>query len=107
MCIRDRYNSASSQAQMYYEDGLFVTQWGWRGSSPIRHIGYANQAPPGYAGNIQIWSAAQYGGDIYQYVADEAVHGGVQRFHLTNLSSVHELSGTSTLGGSISLTPLF
>jgi hypothetical protein len=63
---------------------------------------------PENAENIGDISTATVGGDIYLYHPDEA-YMHIHRWHISNLSSIHEWGGSGTLqpNGSVTLVRLF
>ncbi|WP_420149532.1 PA14 domain-containing protein [Spirosoma sp.] len=69
----------------YYDNGLFVGQFGVVGTDT-----YDAKAYPGYAGNSLVWNMVKVGSDYYMYHADESQHGGVHRWKISNLNSIQE-----------------
>lgn len=81
-----------------YEDGLVVGQFGVVSGSPGVRLGDAAAQMAGNAYTSAVVTAAD--GSLYIYHCDESWHGGVHRWHVTNLSSIHEDSIPITLGNS-------
>jgi hypothetical protein len=86
-------SSQTNEFNIVYQDGLFVTQFGVTGKDSGV---YLLQAPYGRAGNGFSWSLCKSGNDYYVYQNDEAVHGGVHRWKLSNMNSVREISFRAT-----------
>ena len=94
-----RGEGQASQNMHFYDDGLFVGQFGE--ASP-GHSPYEG-AIPGFAGNAHSSQLMQTtNGDDYVWDNDEAGHGP-QRWHLANARNIREQSGTGALGSTIIL----
>ena len=95
-----RGNGEAAQNMHYYDDGLFVGQFG---EALNGHPIYEG-AIPGFAGNAHCPNLVMTtNGDYYLWVNDESDHGP-QRWHLVNTRNVREQSGSGTLGSTITLT---
>lgn len=106
------YYTPGAQFYHYWEDGLMVGQFGNNQNFPgaFATPPYLQGYPvrPGNFGNASIFASTSYNGDIYVYVGDEA-YAAAHRWHVSNLSSIHEYSGTTVLqpNGSVALTQVF
>ena len=95
-----RSQAEAGQYMHYYDDGLFVGQFG---ESSITHSAYEGSLP-GFAGNNYCPSLIKAtNGEYYVWDNDESGHGP-QRWHLVNARNIREQSGTGNLGGAIALT---
>jgi hypothetical protein len=95
-----RNEGEAAQNMHYYDDGLFVGQFGE--ASP-GHSAYEG-ALPAFAGNAACQNlTATTNGDYYLWVSDESNHGP-QRWHFANARNIRELTGSGTLGSAITLT---
>jgi hypothetical protein len=95
-----RHAGQASQTMHFYDDGLFIGQFG---ECNIGHT--ANEgAVPASAGNGYAPSLVRPAtGGYYLWVNDESGHGP-QRWHLVNAGNIREQSGTGLLGSAIILT---
>jgi len=103
-------SSEADQFMNFYDDGLFVGQFGTSGDIQT----YSGTAPattqdlilgrPGVAGNAFSPTLVTAGEEVYLWHNDEAEHGGVDRWHVVGAKTGQEMSGTVSLGGTISLT---
>lgn len=100
-----QYASWGDQFYHFWEDGLQVGQFGKNVPYPANIMA---ESHPGDAGNIARFATTTYNGDIYLYLADEAF-APMHRWHISNLNSIHEFSGSGVLGpnGRATLTRLF
>lgn len=97
----------ASQLMHYYDDGLFVGQFGTSGDYGSDFVG----ARPGFSGNsfyptlvgVGANSAPSIDGDLYLYSNDQADHSGVIRWHIIGGNAILEQSNTGSLGSTISL----
>ncbi len=89
----------AGQTMHFYDDGLFVGQFG---ECTIGHTAYEG-AIPASAGNGQCPSLIKTAGSYYEWVNDESAHGP-QRWHLVNAGNIREQTGYGTLGSPITLT---
>ncbi|HKH60650.1 MAG TPA: FlgD immunoglobulin-like domain containing protein [Flavitalea sp.] len=80
----------------YYENGLFVGQFGVAGNV-AKESGI--EAYPGMAGNANSGTYVKVGNDIYLYHCDENAHAGVHRWKISNLSSIQEQQMTVMKSG--------
>lgn len=95
-----RGQGEASQHMHYYDDGLFVGEFGE--ASP-GHSAYEG-AWYGFAGNGHFPNLMKTtNGDYYLWVNDESDHGP-ERWHLANARNIREQAGSGTLGGVITLT---
>ena len=95
-----RGNGEAAQNMHYYDDGLFVGQFG---EALNGHPIYEG-AIPGFAGNAHCPNlVVTTNGDYFLWVNDESDHGP-QRWHLVNTRNIREQSGSGTLGSAITLT---
>jgi hypothetical protein len=88
-----QYALAGAQFYHYWEDGLMVGQFGNWQQYPAN---FQRPSLPGNAGNIGAVSTTTYGGDVYFYNSDES-WAPLHRWHISNLSSVHEYGGSGVL----------
>jgi Fibronectin type III domain/FlgD Ig-like domain len=97
-----QYDSFSNQYAQYWDDGLFVGQFG----ASTAANDYLN-ASAGYAGNYgETYVVQGTDGNLYAFSADEGVHGGAAVWKISSLDSIQEVTGIGTLGQSqtVSLT---
>ena len=95
-----RSQGQACQNMHFYDDGLFVGQFG---EATPGHSAYEG-ALPGSAGNAYSPTFTKTtNGDYYLWLNDESSHGP-QRWHFANARNIRELSGSGTLGTSIALT---
>jgi hypothetical protein len=95
-----RHQGQASQHMHFYDDGLFVGEFGE--ASP-GHSCYEG-ALPGFAGNGHCPSLIKTStGEYYLWVNDESAHGP-QRWHLVNARNIREQIGSGPLGSTIVLT---
>jgi hypothetical protein len=95
-----RSSGEAAQHMHFYDDGLFVGQFG---EALNGHSAYEG-AIPGFAGNGQCPDLVMTtNGDYYLWDNDESDHGP-QRWHLVNARNIREQTGTGTLGSTITLT---
>lgn len=99
--------SEASQWMHFYDDGLFVGQFGTSGDYGNGFVG----ARPGFSGNsnyptlvdVDDQGMASDTGDLYLYSNDETDHSGVIRWHILGANAIREQSGTGLLGAAIQL----
>jgi hypothetical protein len=108
--VGGNWQEFSSQFYHFRDDGLLVGQFGWRGSAEYRGQAWGRPDPwnnqalaPGFSGNPGMFKIVEVGKDYYIYVPDEGYRAGLQRWRISNLESVHELTGVATLGGTVQL----
>lgn len=95
-----RGEGQACQTMHFYDDGLFVGQFG---EATPGHSAYEG-ALPGTASNGHFPSLIKStNGDYYLWVNDEGSHGP-QRWHFVNARNIREQSGSGALGGTIVLT---
>jgi len=90
--------SEMDQFMHFYDDGLFVGQFGTPGSFTSPQDG----ATPGKAGNAMSPVLAQSNGELYLYVNEESPHCGIHRFHLIGVNAIQEAAGSGVLPASSS-----
>jgi hypothetical protein len=88
----------SSQWMQWSEDGLLIGQFG----HPAQHP-YSGELYPGAAANIATMATVSADNSIYLYNSDEEYHPGVHRWKISSLDSIHEVSGTTQLGNTVTL----
>ena len=88
----------ANQFMHFWDDGLFVGQFGTPATSAI-----GKNAVAGVAGNSFSHAPAQVGADTYYWINDESNHGGIHRWKLDNLSSITEITGDGPQGGTINV----
>jgi hypothetical protein len=88
----------------YYDDGLFVGQFGTPSQpAPNQPNSYA---AAGFAGNaFSNALVALASGQVYLWHNDESNHSAIHRWHLVNAQNIAEMTGTGTNGGSVTLRP--
>ncbi len=95
-----RGQGQAGQYMHFYDDGLFVGQFG---ECSIGHSAYEG-AVPAFAGNGQCPSLIKTAtGDYYVWINDESEHGP-QRWHLVNARNIREQIGFGTPGSPVTLT---
>jgi len=106
------YIPPGSQIYHFYEDGMAIGQFGnnqaYPGGGKTQSWQYLQYpVPPGITGNSISPSSVMYNGDIYYYYGDESPSLS-NRWHISNLSSIQEFSGTGVLqvNGQVTLTPV-
>jgi hypothetical protein len=94
------HQGEASQTFHYYDDGLFVGQFG---EADNGH-GAGEGTVPGFVGNGYSPDFIKTGdGGYYYYQNDEAAHGP-QRWHFVNAGNIREQTGIGALGADITLT---
>ncbi len=95
-----RGEGQACQTMHWYDDGLFVGQFG---ESTPGHSAYEGSLP-GTASNGHFPSLTKTTtGDYYLWVNDEASHGP-QRWHFVNARNIREQIGSGSMGSVIALT---
>lgn len=89
-------NEEANQFMHFYDDGLFVGEFG----TPLGQI---INAIPEAAGNSFNPTLVQVNSVTYLYHNDESNHGGIHRWRLDGVDAIAEVAGTGTLGSTISL----
>ncbi len=100
--------SEASQWMHFYDNGLFIGQFGTSGEVRNRWA----EAIPGFTGNSLFPSMvnvdgnnqAAVNGETYLWTDDKSLHSGVARWHILGANSVREFYGSVALGGSTTLT---
>jgi hypothetical protein len=95
-----RSQCEASQHMHYYDDGLFVGEFG-EASLQYNAYEFPLTAFAGNAFSPSLFQAAD--GDLYLWHNDESAHGP-QRWHLVNARNIREQAGVGALGGTIQLT---
>jgi hypothetical protein len=108
--VNGNWQLFSCQFFQYHEDGLLVGQFGWRGSDEYPGLSWGRPDPwrgqalaPGFCGNPIMFKMVQVGKDYYLYTGDEGYRAGPQRWKISNLDSIHEITGTASMGASVEL----
>ena len=97
---RFRGNGEASQHMHFYDDGLFVGQFG----EALNGHPVFEGALPGFAGNGHCPNLmTTTNGDYFLWVNDESAHGP-QRWHFVNARNIREQAGSGALGSPITLT---
>ena len=91
-------NGMDNQWAQFWDDGLFVGQWG---EATHTHPRSTLDGIAGEAYNCTNPATALLGGVTYAFTSDESAHFGIHSWRLDG--QTRELSGTGTLGGSVSL----
>lgn len=94
-----QYGAFSSQWMHWSQDGLLIGQFG----HPSDGTAADGSLFPGAAGNIATMSTVSANGNIYLYNSDESYHPGIHQWEVSGLDSIHELTGTTQLGGTVAL----
>jgi hypothetical protein len=98
----------AGQWMHFYDDGLFVGQFG----IPMNYHSPPGGALPGFSGNsfypslvgVDSNNQAAVNGEAYLWANDESQHSGIHRWHIVGANTIREQSGTVALGGTASLT---
>lgn len=93
--------SQANQFMHFYDNGLFVGQFGKPGRSAEGFLP-RGEVSAGFAGNSFSPELVSVNGELYMWVNDESAHGP-QRWHLVGANDIRELSGSGRLGNSITL----
>jgi hypothetical protein len=93
-----QYAKYGGQTYHYWTDGLMVGQFGQSVFSNSNGM-----KPAGSAGNIATTRFVQAGQNIYMYMTAEAGYTPIQRWQISNLSSIQEQTGKGKLGSEVSL----
>lgn len=95
-----RSQGQASQVMHFYDNGLFVGEFG---ETSIGHNA-SEGAVPAFAGGNECPTLIKTApGDYYLYNNDESGHGP-QRWHFVNARNILELQGNVSLNGSVTLT---
>ena len=89
-----RKTGQANQFMHYYDNGLFVGQFGVPSTRATKTYG------AGVGGNAFSLELVRSGGATYLYHNDEWGSGGVVRWRLQGADDIRELSGSATLSGS-------
>lgn len=99
----------ASQLMHFYDDGLFLGQFGTPGNYK-KPTGYML---PGFAGGGAHYPSvvgvgpnneAAADGEVYIWLNDQSQHSGVIRWHILGTDTIREQNGTVSLGGTVALT---
>jgi hypothetical protein len=85
---------------IYNDDGLFVASITQDGPAAVR---FAQPLTTGQNENISHFGAVTVNGDVYLYETSEVPYSPICRWHVSNLSSVTEMSGVGTIGSTITV----
>ncbi len=85
----------ANQFMHFRDDGLFIGQFG------VASTRATSASQPGLSGNAFSSTLLRVGGQTYLYHNDESTFGGVQRWHLSGIDDIQELSATGNAGGSV------
>jgi len=97
-----QYGTFSSQWMHYYDDGLFIGQFGQTNDGSPQFDDWRT-AVPGFANNIATMFMAKAGKNLYVYAVDEAIHGGLHRWRIDGTDNLRELKGAGQMGSSIQI----
>lgn len=81
-------NSQTNKWNHYYDNGLFVAQFGITTLDAEKLDGH--NSPRMAAGNAFSGGMVKVGSDYYIYHCDESVHGGVHRWKVSGLNTIQE-----------------
>jgi len=93
----------ANQFMHYWDDGLFIGQFGVKNIAASYPGGDVNNVPAGIAGNAFFPSFTQVNGATYLWHNDENTHGGIHRWTFNNASGIAEITGTGAKGGTIAV----
>jgi hypothetical protein len=100
-------NTEAGQWMHFYDNGLFVGQFGTPGTFHNRF----GEALPGFTGNSFYptmvgvkGNAASTTGETYLWADDKSLHSGVARWHLVGANTIQEFNGTGPAGTTVTLT---
>jgi hypothetical protein len=92
----------------YYEDGLLINEFTQIQESKHRSLGLQPPTYPiGFAANIMTAAVVTVESEIYIYVATESGFPPIDRWHVSNLSSIHEYGGAGDRSSAVVLKRLF
>ena len=92
-------NSEANQLMHFYDNGLFVGQFG----TPNSVSASTGIIPAGAAGNMMMGTLVLSNTTTYFYTNDENQHGGYHRWRLDGLDTIGELAGSGALNSTINL----
>jgi hypothetical protein len=92
----------ASQFMHFYDDGLFVGQFGQPYSQPDGTYLAPDNYAAGFAGNAFSPVLTTYNGETYVYMNDEW-GASLQRYHLVGANTIREATGTGIAGSTIAL----
>ncbi|MBL7837373.1 MAG: choice-of-anchor D domain-containing protein [Bacteroidetes bacterium] len=81
-------NSQTNKWNHYYDNGLFVAQFGI--TTPEAEKLDGHNSPRMAAGNAFSGGMVKVGNDYYIYHCDESVHGGIHRWKVSGLNTIQE-----------------
>jgi hypothetical protein len=102
-----QYASFGNAFSDFYEDGLLLGEFTQMHPGRARYPGVVPPTPAGFAGNIANMAVVTVGPDIYMYIPTEGGYPPIERWRITNLSSIHEFAAKGILGSSLRLTKTF
>ena len=97
--------SQAGQFMHFYDNGLFVGQYGTSGLQADGSHWPAGYVVPGFVGNGFAEKFATVNNELYMWVNDESGHGP-QRWHLSGINSINVLTGSGATGGTITAATL-
>ena len=90
----------------YYDDGLFVGQFGTYSQPSPNLPNSTYYAAAGFAGNAFSNALVESpSGGVYLWHNDESNHSGVHRWHLINAKNISEMEATGPNGGVVDIRP--
>ena len=92
--------SQAGQFMHFFDNGLFVGQYGTSGHTPGGGSWPSQYLIAGFAGNAFAEKFATVNNELYMWVNDESGHGP-QRWHLSGINSINVLYGSGATGGTI------
>jgi len=94
-----QFDSFSNVFSQYWDDGLFISQFGQNNVSPSNQAGAAGFSSNNTAADMIMGPD----GNLYVFNTDEAQHSGLHVWKVTGLDTIHEISASGTLGSTITL----
>ena len=87
----------ANQFMHFLDDGLFIGEFG------VASTRATSASQPGLSGNAFSSTFLRANGEVYLYHNDESTFGGVQRWHLSGIDDIQELSAVGSSGGQLLL----
>ena len=105
--------SEAGQWMHFYDDGLFVGQFGTSGDYAHAAEGLLSDILPGFSGNsffsslvgVGVGNVKDTNGDVYLWANDQSQHSGIHRWHILGANTIREQTGTVAVGGAVTLSP--
>ena len=104
------------QFMLYNNEGLFIGQYGYMqrfsatptglnswGVNGVTQDGLFENKSPGTCGDMNYFQAGLNGNNIETFVGDESAYHGLQEWTVSNLSSITEISCTTTQGSTCTM----